>query len=104
MPVRTTPAPGYEKRSDGKYHKPYRKGTTKGERRKGAKVAGARKAYDATKDSRKRKGASASRAKGVTTKKGMSRVGAVAGARLAFDDTSHEFMKLENGHRLTSPI
>ena len=44
MPVRDTPAKGYVRRSDGKYHKPYPK---KGMRRKG-RMAGARKAFDDT--------------------------------------------------------
>jgi hypothetical protein len=93
MPVRNTPAKGYVQRSDGKYHKPY---PTKGERRKG-RMAGARLAFDATKDSRKRPDA-ASKRRGPflssrTTKKGMSRKGQVAGARLAFDDTHQEWVK-----------
>jgi len=89
MPVRDTPAKGYVKRSDGKYHKP---GTKKGERRKG-RMAGSRKGFDDTKDSRKRPDTASTRKKGVTTKKGMSRKGQVAGARLAFDDTHQEWVK-----------
>ena len=89
MPVRNTPAKGYVKRSDGKYHKPYPK---KGMRRKG-KVAGARKAYDDTKHSKRSPDTASKRRKGVSTKKGMSRKGKVAGARLAFDDTHQEWVK-----------
>lgn len=100
MPVSNTKKPGYVKRSDGKWHKPYKKrgGTTKGERRSGAKVAGSRKAYDDTKDSKKRPSAASTRKKGVTTKKGMARKGTVAGARLAYDDTHQEL------HELRHPI
>ena len=106
MPVSNTKKPGYVKRSDGKYHKPYgksggnRKSTTKGERRSGAKVAGSRKAYDDTKDSRKKPSAAIARKKGVTTKKGMAREGTVAGSRLAFDndmqDHHHEIHELRH--------
>ena len=61
-------------------------GTKKGGARKG-KPAGSRKAFDDTKDSKKKPSAAATRKKGVTTKKGMTRKGTVAGSRLAFDDT-----------------
>lgn len=81
MPVSKTPKKGFTKRADGLWHMPY-----KGERRLHT-TAGSRKAFDATKDSRKRASAAAKRKKGVTTKKGMARVGTVAGARLAFDST-----------------
>ena len=64
-------------------------GTKKGGARKG-KPKGSRKAFDDTKDSKKRPSAAASRKKGVTTKKGMARKGTVAGSRLAFDDTKQE--------------
>ena len=65
----------------------------KGNVRKGAKMVGSRLAYDDTKDSRKKPSAASSRAKGVTTKKGMARKGKVAGSRLAFDDTKQEKKK-----------
>jgi hypothetical protein len=61
-------------------------GTKKGGARKG-KPKGSRKAFDDTKDSKKKPSAAASRKKGVTTKKGMARKGTVAGSRLAYDDT-----------------
>ena len=61
-------------------------GTKKGGARKG-KPAGSRKAFDDTKDSKKRPSAASTRKKGVTTKKGMARKGTVAGSRLAYDDT-----------------
>mgnify|MGYP003653624613 CR=1 FL=1 len=92
MPVRNTPAKGYVKRSDGKYHKPYPK---KGERRKG-RMAGSRKAFDDTKDSKRSPDTASKRRKGVTTKKGMSRKGKVAGSRLAFDDTHQEWEKIQH--------
>tara|TARA_R100000963_G_scaffold22768_1_gene15812 strand:- start:179 stop:472 length:294 start_codon:yes stop_codon:yes gene_type:complete len=92
MPVRNTPAKGYVKRSDGKYHKPYPK---KGERRKGS-MAGSRKAFDDTKHSKRSPDTASKRRKGVTTKKGMSRKGKVAGSRLAFDDTHQEWEKIQH--------
>ena len=61
-------------------------GTKKGGARKG-KPAGSRKAFDDTKDSKKRPSAASTRRKGITTKKGMAREGTVAGSRLAYDDT-----------------
>ena len=69
-------------------------GTKKGMARKG-KIAGSRKAYDDTPDSKKRPSAAASRKKGVTTKKGMARKGTVAGSRLAYDDTKQEKEKIK---------
>ena len=60
-------------------------GTKKGGARKG-KPKGSRKAFDDTKDSKKKPSAAATRKKGVTTKKGMARKGTVAGSRLAYDD------------------
>jgi len=59
-------------------------GTKKGGARKG-KPKGSRKAFDDTKDSKKKPSAAATRKKGVTTKKGMARKGTVAGSRLAYD-------------------
>jgi hypothetical protein len=91
MPVRNTPAKGYVKRKDGKFHKPY-KTTKKGNVRKG-RVAGSRLGYDDTKDSKRSPDTASKRRKGVSTKKGMSRKGKVAGARLAFDDTHQEWVK-----------
>jgi hypothetical protein len=92
MPVSSTKKPGYVKRSDGKYHKPYGNSTTKGGARKNSMV-GSRKAYDDTKDSRSHPDTASTRRKGVSTTKGMSRKGRVAGSRLAFDDTHQEWVK-----------
>jgi hypothetical protein len=92
MPVRNTPAKGYVKRSDGKYHKPYGSSTKKGGARKNSMV-GSRKAYDDTKDSRSHPDTASTRRKGIPTTKGMSRKGHVAGSRLAFDDTHQEWVK-----------
>jgi hypothetical protein len=92
MPVSKTKKPGYVKRKDGMWHKPYGSSTKKGGARKG-KMVGSRKAFDDTKDSRSHPDTASTRRKGVSTKKGMSRKGRVAGSRLAFDDTHQEWVK-----------
>jgi len=62
-------------------------GAKKGEKRKD-KMTGSRKAFDDTKDSKKKPDAAKGRKK--PTKKGDARKGKVAGSRLAFDDTKQE--------------
>lgn len=64
------------------------KGTDKGMRRKAAKTAGQRKAFDDTMDYKTPPSKTTMARK--TTKKGNARKTAPMGSRLAYDDTKHD--------------